>query len=161
MLLVDPEAARVETWEAWNGGHLIGSMEFGGFGERLNQTPMLEHVNQSRTEYPGISGSFRNLETTWEALLDGELSKIEDLGDSPAWQRTLDGWQDLLDKGPNPPSVHVKISNVFDPSLETFKIQRPRSTKILAAPPSEIIVEWSVNGQPQRRMVYPNVPPLK
>ncbi|WP_235432168.1 hypothetical protein [Nocardiopsis sp. RV163] len=154
------EAPQYEAMQ-WNGGHLIGSMEFGGFGERLNQTPMLEHVNQSRTAYPGINGSFRNLETSWEALLDGDLSKIEDMDDSPAWRRSLDDWQDLLDQGPNPPSIHVKIRNVFDPSMEAFELKRPRSTKLLAPPPSEIIVEWTVNGQVQRQMVYPNVPPLK
>ncbi len=154
------EAPQYEAMQ-WNGGHLIGSMEFGGFGERLNQTPMLEHVNQSRTDYPGINGSFRNLETSWEALLDGDLSKIEDMDDGPAWRRTLDDWQDLLDQGPNPPSIHVKIRNVFDPSMETFELKRPRSTKVLAPPPSEIIVEWTVNGQVQRQLVYPNVPPLK
>ncbi|WP_017600430.1 hypothetical protein [Nocardiopsis lucentensis] len=145
----------------WNGGHLVGAAEFDGFGERLNQAPMLEHVNQSRPTHPGISGSFRNLEVAFEALLSGDAGQIRNMEDTPAWQEQIRKWQENIDNGPTPPRIRVEIRNIFDPSMETFEIKRPRSTKILPPPPSEIRVDWTLNGVPQRRMRYPNVPRLR
>jgi uncharacterized protein YukE len=51
----------------WNGGHFIGT-EYGGAGERLNVTPMLETLNQAQKGTSYLT-NFRRLEMHWNDLL--------------------------------------------------------------------------------------------
>ncbi|WP_344099486.1 DNA/RNA non-specific endonuclease [Nocardiopsis rhodophaea] len=149
----------------WNGGHLVGAKEFGGTGERLNQTPMLEVVNQRRNTHPGIAGSFRNLEKTWEALLSGDEKKLaavekRDGVHQEAWERQMKEWGRIIESGPNPPEIDVQIKNVYDPRMNPIEVVEGGSVKQLLPPPSEVVVRWSLNGVRQERLSYPNVPEL-
>ncbi len=82
-----PEKGEVKQYATvrWDGGHLIGSQEFFGTGERLNMVPMRSDVNQNRrqiTALPDKQGgirdsigwSFRNIEQVWQSLLNEKLN---------------------------------------------------------------------------------------
>ncbi|MDE3723917.1 DNA/RNA non-specific endonuclease [Nocardiopsis sp. N85] len=149
----------------WNGGHLIGANEFGGVGERLNQIPMLEVVNQRRNAFPGIEGSFRNMEKTWDNLLNGnwsELRKVEKREGVPAanWDAAITEWQKIIRNGPQPPNIHVRITTMDHPDLKPIDVldDNGNVVDVLRPPPGEVIVEWSLNGIEQERRSYHNIP---
>jgi hypothetical protein len=66
----DPLPGEIRLYEDvnWNGGHFLGT-EYGGAGERLNVTPMLEALNQAQ-KGTGHLTNFRRLEIHWNGLLE-------------------------------------------------------------------------------------------
>ncbi|PWV48553.1 hypothetical protein BDW27_110106 [Nocardiopsis sp. L17-MgMaSL7] len=154
-----PNPGEVPLWDRpqWNGGHIFGSSEFRGPGERLNQVPMLDIVNQERKTLPGIQGSFRRAEWTWHGLLSKDTKALQrGLGDNYEAQMAM--WKSILDAGPNPPNINVKVSFTHDPNLKP--IIDPKTGKELPPPPSEIVVDWSLNGIKQDQLSYDNLPDL-
>ncbi|WP_306366601.1 hypothetical protein [Nocardiopsis sp. CC223A] len=153
----DPNPGEVQLVDVgnWNGGHLFGSAEFLGPGERLNQAPMLDIVNQERVIRPGISGSFRRAEWTWYGLLRNDKNAlIRGLGDDYNTQMSV--WQPILAAGPNPPKVEVAISLEDDPAMKP--IPDPKTGELVHPPPAIIHVEWSINGVRQDPLEYDNHP---
>lgn len=153
----DPNPGEVQLVDVgnWNGGHLFGSAEFLGPGERLNQAPMLDIVNQERVIRPGISGSFRRAEWTWYGLLrNNEKALIRGLGDDYETQMAI--WQPTLAAGPTPPKVEVAISLEDDPAMKP--IRDPETGELVHPPPAIVHVEWSINGVRQDPLEYDNHP---
>ncbi|WAE74282.1 hypothetical protein OUQ99_03940 [Streptomonospora nanhaiensis] len=146
----------------WNGGHIVGVSEYGGIPERLNQVAMMEEVNKHQMNDWALNASYRNFETYMLSVLKGDFdyprSKLED----PAWQAEVDYWEQCAKSGPQPPNIHVRVSQVYDPDLPHFEIKTKNGKvmEILDPPPSAILVEYSINGHRQRRRTYPNAPDL-
>ncbi|WP_150249360.1 DNA/RNA non-specific endonuclease [Nocardiopsis deserti] len=154
----------------WNGGHLIGSSEFFGIGERLNQVPMRFDVNRTQPfkaldklsveQRRSLGGSFRNIERTWSGLMrKGE--RWHGFHNS----RFNDGtWSEALKSGPEKPEepkktkIDVKITNIYDPQMPVLSHPSKSNKKILP-PPSMIEVQWSINGTAMKTQTYNNVPP--
>ncbi|WP_435111468.1 hypothetical protein [Nocardiopsis synnemataformans] len=153
----DPKPGEVELWDEgnWNGGHIFGSSEFRGPGERLNQVPMLDIVNQERANRQGIQGSFRRAEWAWDGLLTGKESSLRrGLGDH--YEAQMEIWRPILEAGPQPPDIHVRFSFEEDPGLEPIK--DPVTGEELPPPPARVVVEWSINGVKQDTLSYENHP---
>ncbi|MFI6578827.1 hypothetical protein ACIBFB_23820 [Nocardiopsis sp. NPDC050513] len=162
-----PEPGEVPQYQdiQWNGGHLIGSAEFFGIGERLNQVPMRFDVNQNRTETAlpdipeeargGIDGSFRNLERSWRGIMR----------DGAGWHRFNDPrfndgtWGAALDIDRANPRIDVRINGVYDPDLRPVP-DPDNPGSMIPPPPSRIEVEWTLNGVRMRTQEYNNLPPL-
>jgi hypothetical protein len=144
----------------WNGGHVIGSAEFGGPGEHLNQVPMLETLNKHQIDEWNINDSYRNFEEAAVAILDNNLESIRSWKTDQKWQDQLDVWQSIIDAGPKPPEVYARIVQVYDPDLPYIErhSKTGRIVRVLPPPPSAIIVDFSINGIPQDKIVYSNVP---
>lgn len=152
-----PRPGEVQLWQTgnglWNGGHLYGSSEFFGPGERLNQVAMLKEVNQRRVKNEGIDGSFRNAEMTWDALLKGEEHRLpEILG--KGYNKVMEALGPALEAGPRPPKIETTINMIDDPNLKPIKIDG----KTIYPPPASIEVNWTVNGVSQDQIDYPNIP---
>lgn len=152
-----PEAHEIELWDIgkWNGGHIFGSSEFLGPGERLNQAPMLDIVNQERKVLPGIQGSFRRAEWTWHGLLTNDQGALK-RGLGKNYEAQMKAWESLLASGPNPPDIKIKVHLTQDPTLKS--VRDPKTNKEIPPPPSEVVVEWWVNGAKQERLAYENLP---
>ncbi|MFD6095995.1 hypothetical protein ACFVWN_16140 [Nocardiopsis flavescens] len=153
----DPEPGEVKLLDVgkWNGGHLFGSSEFMGPGERLNQAPMMDIVNQERVVRPGISGSFRRAEWTWYGLIkNNESSLRRGLGDG--YDTQMAAWKPILSAGPNPPKVRVEISLEDDSTMKP--ISDPATGEVFYPPPAIVHIEWSINGVRQDPLEYDNHP---
>ena len=152
-----PEPGEIKLWDRpqWNGGHIFGSSEFLGPGEKLNQAPMLDIVNQERKILPGIQGSFRRAEWTWHGLLNQDTKALKKgLGDK--YEAQMQAWQPILDSGPTPPSVKIQVSLTQDPNLKP--IIDPKTGEKLPPPPDRVVVDWSINGVKQKQLDYDNLP---
>ncbi|MES0834629.1 hypothetical protein [Nocardiopsis tropica] len=154
-----PGPGEVQLWDSvqWNGGHVFGSSEFLGPGERLNQMTMLDIVNQERKIRPGIDGSYRRAEWTWDGLLTGKEASLE-RGLGPEYERQMAIWRPILDSGPKPPEIEISVTAVDDPNMKPIK--DPVTGKEIPPPPEVIVVDWSLNGVRQRRLVYENLPEM-
>ena len=154
-----PGPGELKLWESvqWNGGHVFGSSEFRGPGERLNQMVMLDTVNQERAVRPGIQGSYRRVEWVWDGLLDGSESSLE-RGLGADYERQMAIWQPILEAGPKPPKIEISVTAVDDPDLKPIK--DPVTGLEVPPPPGMIVVEWSLNGVKQRRLSYENLPEI-
>ncbi len=152
-----PNPGEIEFWDTgnWNGGHIFGSSEFLGPGERLNQAPMLDIVNQERTNLPGITGSFRRAEWTWHGLLTDDHGALK-RGLGGDYDAQMKAWETLLASGPNPPKVSIQVSLAQDPNLKPIK--DPETGKEIPPPPSKVVVDWRINGVKQERLSYENLP---
>ena len=147
----------------WDAGHLIGSQEFFGIGERLNLEGMRFDVNQNRTatalpDIPhelrkGIRGSYRNAERAWRGILSqGEKWH---LFNDP---RFNDGtWNAALALNPDNPRIDVKIEAVHDPDFPI--ITDPITGREIPPPPRTIFADWPLNGIEMDRLRYNNLPP--
>lgn len=146
----------------WNGGHIVGVSEYGGIPERLNQVAMMEEVNKHQMNDWALSTSYRNFETYILSILDGDFDYPRSKVDTPSWQAEVDYWEQCAANGPQPPAIHVRVSQVYDPDLPQFKIttKRGKVMEILDPPPSSILVDFSINGHQQQRITYPNTPDL-
>ncbi|MFD3683933.1 hypothetical protein ACFWTE_03800 [Nocardiopsis sp. NPDC058631] len=165
---------------SWQGGHVIASNFFAGPGERINIIPMLKSLN-----HPGGSATFADnwgrLEYLWHGILsgnDGNLGRAYSTGHAenhPGGKPALiDQWRKLAgDK----PSITFRVEVEYDDSLTDFNRaefqarqdnlnsyahqydrNRPEEMNNLGAPPSEIVVDWSLNGVDQARLNYDNHP---
>lgn len=149
----------------WDAGHLVGSQEFLGIGERLNLAGMRFDVNQNRvdTALPdipkdirgGIQASYRNVERAWRGILNhGDKWH---LFDDPRFKE--DTWRGALMLNPANPEINVRISAIYDPDLP--KVTDPATKKEILPPPSSIVVDWSLNGVDMRQLRYNNIPPFE
>lgn len=164
----EPGPGEVPEYEAiqWDGGHLIGYAEFFGIGERLNQVPMRFDVNQNRvgTALPDIpdnlrgtiDGSYRNIERSWNGILTKK-----DKWHGFSNPKFNDGsWDAALALNPTKPSIHAKVTSVYDPNMP--QVPDPANPgRMLPAPPTKLVVEWQLNGVDMKPQEYNNVPPLK
>ncbi|MDE3721234.1 DNA/RNA non-specific endonuclease [Nocardiopsis sp. N85] len=164
----------------WQGGHFVAGNMFGGPGERINIVPMLRSLNHT-----GNSNSYHSnwarLEYLWHGLLTKEKKTLlrayrtgyveSEPGNKDALARD---WLDLA--GPDP-SITFSMKIVYDDTLtehnrnefrekyppssagEKYDRNRPEKMDHLGAPPSEILVDWSLNEQEQETLVYDNHPP--
>ncbi|WP_150251772.1 hypothetical protein [Nocardiopsis deserti] len=146
----------------WNGGHVIGVSEYGGIPERLNQVAMMEEVNKHQMNDWSLSASYRNFESYMLSVLNSDFDYPRGKIDKPSWHAEVDYWQSCAENGPNPPKLHVRVSQVYDPDLPRFEVKTKKGKviEILDPPPSAIFVEYWINGFPQQKITYPNAPDL-
>ncbi|WP_304452820.1 DNA/RNA non-specific endonuclease [Nocardiopsis sp. YSL2] len=148
----DPTESHTYETVDWNGGHLISGSEMGGTGERLNVIPMLKDLNQQRgTDF---TNNYRRLELLWDGLVSGNDAKLKSsfskIQPDSARDLVIQQWKDKVANGPQPPNIRIKITNVFDPDM--------KSRNGIQAPPSDMIIEWSLNGEKMDPITYENHP---
>jgi len=98
---------------------------------------------------------FRNAEMTWDALLNGEeLRPPEILG--KGHEKVMEKLGPALEAGPRPPKIETTITMKDDPDLEPVTLANGRE---IHPPPTEVQVNWTVNGVPQTEIRYDNLPP--
>ncbi|MDA0564902.1 DNA/RNA non-specific endonuclease [Streptomonospora sp. S1-112] len=72
-----------------------------------------------------------------------------------SFRRLEEEWVRLLRQDPKP-EIKVRITNVYDPNMPTLTAPNGR---VLHPPPTDIFVEWEVNGvRYPRPLRYPNIP---
>ncbi|WP_152436818.1 DNA/RNA non-specific endonuclease [Nocardiopsis xinjiangensis] len=154
----NPNPGEVELWKTgsktWNGGHLYASGKLHGPGEHLNQVAMLTEVNQHRVANGGITGNYRNAERTWEALLEGKEHLLRGILKQD-YDEVMSTLGPALESGPRPPKIETSIRMTDDPNLEPITL---KDGTVRYPPPSDIRVDWKVNGVPQKKLHYENLP---
>ncbi|MFC9937003.1 DNA/RNA non-specific endonuclease [Nocardiopsis alba] len=149
--------------ETWNGGHVIGIGEYGGIPEKLNQVPMVDHVNRHYKNDWSLESSYRNFEQSMHDVLKGKFSLLEERSNDPKYRAQVDLWERSVAQGPPPPDIQARVSQVYDPSLPTFEIRNStgKLIEVLDAPPSAIIVDYTINGIAQQQISIPNLADYK
>ncbi|MGW8529488.1 DNA/RNA non-specific endonuclease [Nocardiopsis sp. NPDC055824] len=174
------DAEYVYDTSTWQGGHVVASNFFAGPGERINIIPMLKSLNHTGGGATFLQ-NWGRLEYLWNGILSGDDGRLgraystEYAEGQPGGKPALiDHWRDLA--GDNP-SITFRVELKYDDSLPDFdreKFQarqenlnsyadrydrdRPTEMDTLGAPPGEIVVDWSLNGEDQAMLVYDNHP---
>lgn len=174
------DAEYVYDDSTWQGGHFIASNLFGGPGERINIIPMLRSLNHTGGGAT-FNENWARLEYLWHGILSGKDGSLSRAYSTDYAENHPGGKQDLIDQwrrraGDNP-SITFRVEIDHDDSLPDFKRKefqerqenlnsyaerydrnRPDEMNEIGAPPSEIAVDWSLNGMEQARLRYDNHP---